>query len=631
MTLIALASSIASQSSTPDDQTLAVARALATSIASQSTTPDTLSLDTGSLPTITESVVGSGTSVSSFTLASWTPAANDLVVIWIAVRQTVSVSSISGNGITFANVAGATRQGTKNQERIECWRGQVASPTSGQITVTMSSSAVAVVAVAVRIANALVGNNGADAIEASAAADTGATDTASPSVNITTLTNNALVLAGVSHRNRAFSVGTGETQVSLNNTIGTGGDETRCSVEYQNKATAGSVTMDGTLAAAIDWSIGAISIKGGRQLALALSIASLSTTPDTLTLAIARALATSIASSSTTPDTLTLAVARALAMSISSLSTTPDTLTLARAMAFATSIASQSTTPDTLTLIALVRFATSIASLSTTPDTLTLARAMALSTSIASTSSTPDTPTLAVARALAMAIASLSTTPDTLTLARAMAMAMSIASQSTTPDTLAIIALVSFATSIASTSSTPDNLSLPVARALAMSIASLSTTATIDFDPILAALAGQIARVAAQSRSFSVLDDRILLVAAQSRAFVVRDSRHIIVAAQSRTFEGKTMALAEIVKAPNAKLDYQIDWSTYLDTGDTIASSSWDVPAGLTSVATSNTTTTATVRLSGGTAGTSYTVTNHVILDSGQEDERSIVIAVQNL
>lgn len=91
------------------------------------------------------------------------------------------------------------------------------------------------------------------------------------------------------------------------------------------------------------------------------------------------------------------------------------------------------------------------------------------------------------------------------------------------------------------------------------------------------------------------------------------------------------MAVATHVKDPNAKLDYALDWTAYLAGADTIASAAWTVPAGLTKVSEANTTTTTTVRISGGTAGTEYTVTCHIVLASGQEDERSITIVAQEL
>lgn len=82
-------------------------------------------------------------------------------------------------------------------------------------------------------------------------------------------------------------------------------------------------------------------------------------------------------------------------------------------------------------------------------------------------------------------------------------------------------------------------------------------------------------------------------------------------------------------KDPAAVLDYQIDWSDWLD-DDTISTSTWTVPAGITEESSSNTTTTSTIWLSGGTAGQTYTLVNKIITASGRTDERSITINVSN-
>ena len=85
-------------------------------------------------------------------------------------------------------------------------------------------------------------------------------------------------------------------------------------------------------------------------------------------------------------------------------------------------------------------------------------------------------------------------------------------------------------------------------------------------------------------------------------------------------------------KDPNAVLDYTIDWSRWLGT-DTIlttpSGTAWTVPTGITKVSDSKTTTTATVWLSGGTAGTDYTVTCRISTVGGRIDDCSIKIQVR--
>lgn len=77
------------------------------------------------------------------------------------------------------------------------------------------------------------------------------------------------------------------------------------------------------------------------------------------------------------------------------------------------------------------------------------------------------------------------------------------------------------------------------------------------------------------------------------------------------------------LKDPNATKDYGIDWATWL-AGDTIQTSTWLVPAGLTNSNPSNTSTTTTVWLSGGTLGETYTVTNRVTTTGGRTEDESL-------
>jgi len=81
-------------------------------------------------------------------------------------------------------------------------------------------------------------------------------------------------------------------------------------------------------------------------------------------------------------------------------------------------------------------------------------------------------------------------------------------------------------------------------------------------------------------------------------------------------------------KDPNAVLDYSIDWTRWL-AGDQIATSEWIIPSGLTKMADSKTSTSATVWLSGGSVGQSYTVTNRITTAAGRTEDRSFIIRVE--
>lgn len=78
-----------------------------------------------------------------------------------------------------------------------------------------------------------------------------------------------------------------------------------------------------------------------------------------------------------------------------------------------------------------------------------------------------------------------------------------------------------------------------------------------------------------------------------------------------------------------AELDYWHDWSAWLASGETIITSTWTVPAGLTDMATPGISGGRTfVWLSGGTVDTAYLVTNEIETSAGRVDRRTIRILV---
>lgn len=81
-------------------------------------------------------------------------------------------------------------------------------------------------------------------------------------------------------------------------------------------------------------------------------------------------------------------------------------------------------------------------------------------------------------------------------------------------------------------------------------------------------------------------------------------------------------------KDPNSTLDYAIDWSRWLGT-DTIATVAWTLQSGITQASASNDTTTATIWLSGGTAGEDYLVTARITTSAGRQLDTSMLIKVR--
>jgi len=83
-------------------------------------------------------------------------------------------------------------------------------------------------------------------------------------------------------------------------------------------------------------------------------------------------------------------------------------------------------------------------------------------------------------------------------------------------------------------------------------------------------------------------------------------------------------------KDPDARLDYSADWSDWLTTDETISTSLWIIPTGLTKESENNTGTIATVWVSGGEAGQSYRITNKIQTSAGREDKRTITLYCKN-
>lgn len=90
------------------------------------------------------------------------------------------------------------------------------------------------------------------------------------------------------------------------------------------------------------------------------------------------------------------------------------------------------------------------------------------------------------------------------------------------------------------------------------------------------------------------------------------------------------MTISSFMKDPDAVLDYTIDWSSFLSSGDTITSSTWVSSSVDISIdSDSFTSTMTTVWLSGGIDGFSYEITNHVVTAYGREDDRVIIIEIE--
>ena len=89
-----------------------------------------------------------------------------------------------------------------------------------------------------------------------------------------------------------------------------------------------------------------------------------------------------------------------------------------------------------------------------------------------------------------------------------------------------------------------------------------------------------------------------------------------------------------IEKDPYAILDYSLDWTNWMPTGDTISTITVTAEtisgdsAPLTIVSTTNTSYIATANISGGTAGNIYNIEYKIITTNGLRDSRNFRIKV---
>jgi hypothetical protein len=85
----------------------------------------------------------------------------------------------------------------------------------------------------------------------------------------------------------------------------------------------------------------------------------------------------------------------------------------------------------------------------------------------------------------------------------------------------------------------------------------------------------------------------------------------------------------EIIKDPDAVLDYPLDWAPWLtDIADTLANHTVTADAGLTMDSSSIVGTKVIAWLSGGTEAETYQVVYHIITTGGREDDRSIFVKI---
>jgi hypothetical protein len=88
------------------------------------------------------------------------------------------------------------------------------------------------------------------------------------------------------------------------------------------------------------------------------------------------------------------------------------------------------------------------------------------------------------------------------------------------------------------------------------------------------------------------------------------------------------MSIKTFVKDPDAVLDYAGNWGPWLNS-DTILTSVWEVPSGITKDSDSHTSATTLIWLSGGSVGQTYQLRNRITTAAGRTDDRTIAIKIK--
>lgn len=84
-------------------------------------------------------------------------------------------------------------------------------------------------------------------------------------------------------------------------------------------------------------------------------------------------------------------------------------------------------------------------------------------------------------------------------------------------------------------------------------------------------------------------------------------------------------------KDPSETISIVVDWTNALASGDSVSSATWTVPTGVTNEGDSVTSPNATIALSGGTAGTSYTlICTAITTPSAETLETAVIVRVQD-
>lgn len=207
----------------------------------------------------TQATTGSATSLL---LPSWSIVAGEFLAVCVALRDDTVVPTVSGHALTW--VQQLVRIGTDGQNAVYLFRAQAAVNDTGQITISLPSNGDPVGASGVRISGQETGNNGLDAIDASNTNASPLTDNDDFKIDITSITDDALLFGWGTFRLATFTAPAGQTILQSVN-VGSSGDTTNSALWRFDglKSPAGLETLgaDNSLDSARDWCNVALAVK----------------------------------------------------------------------------------------------------------------------------------------------------------------------------------------------------------------------------------------------------------------------------------------------------------------------------------------------------------------------------------
>lgn len=191
-----------------------------------------------------------------------TAVTGNLYLASVSTRGNVAVSSLSGLGLTWTRAAAQCSGG--GTARVELWKAQGTTTTSGTVKATLAASANQVTIAVSRYSGASttapLGNVTSANTRGVSGACSGGTNTSSYSVSLTTTAAGSQAYGGVAIASQTHTPGAGFVERAEVHK-GSGNGQSGLAVEDRNVASASANPVNGTLSGAADWAVIAAEIK----------------------------------------------------------------------------------------------------------------------------------------------------------------------------------------------------------------------------------------------------------------------------------------------------------------------------------------------------------------------------------